>query len=124
MDELILERTQNTPLVNFNPNKGILKLEGRSIPENPGDFYDQLFNWLDEYFKSPYQTTKFEMRLEYMNSGSSKYILGLFKKIQEYYEKGINCEVNWYYEEDDESILDLGEHYKSSLDLPFNLIEL
>jgi hypothetical protein len=31
--------------------------------------------------------------------------------------------VNWYYEEDDEAILSLGEHYKSSLKIPFNLIE-
>ena len=124
MEELTLDRTQNTPYVNFDPGKGVLKLEGRSIPENPGDFYDQLYSWLDDYFNSPNKLTKFEMRLEYMNSGSSKYILGLFKKIQEYHEKGVECEVNWYYEEDDESILDLGEHYKTSLSLPFNLIEL
>lgn len=124
MEELVIERTQNTPYVNFNASKGVLKLEGRSIPENPGEFYDNLFAWLDKYFKSPKDITKFEMRLEYMNSGSSKYILGLFKKIQDYHEKGMKCEVNWYYEEDDESILDLGEHYKSSIKIPFNLVEL
>lgn len=124
MEELVKKRTQNTPYVSFSPSKGILKLEGRSIPENPGEFYDELFDWLDDYYKSPQELTKFEMRLEYMNSGSSKYILGLFKKIQDHYEKGIQSEVNWYFEEDDESILDLGEHYKNSIDIPFNLVEL
>ena len=107
----------------FNSQNGRLKIEGRSIPENPGDFYDELIEWLHKYFKNPSSETIFDLNLEYVNSGSSKYLLGLFKIIKEEVKKGTKITINWYYEEDDEAIQSLGEHYKSSLKIPFNLIE-
>jgi hypothetical protein len=119
MDRLEIERKSNTPAVLFDPESGHMKIEGRSIPENPGDFYDELIEWIRGYFKSPV----FELNLEYVNSGSSKYLLGFFKVIKEETQKGNKITVNWYYEEDDEAILSLGEHYKTSLKIPFNLIE-
>ena len=123
MKELIIEKTANTPSVNFDPVKGFMKIEGRSIPENPGDFYDNLIAWLEEYYKNPQKNTVIDFNLEYVNSGSSKYLLGIFRIIKEKHENGIDCTINWYYEEDDEAILSLGEHYKSTLKVPFNLIE-
>ena len=42
MKELIIEKTSSTPLVVFNPETGQLKIEGRSIPENPGEFFETL----------------------------------------------------------------------------------
>jgi hypothetical protein len=124
MERLEIERKANTPFVSFNPDSGHLKIEGRSIPENPGEFYDILIDWIKEYFTNPKNSTVFDVNLEYVNSGSSKYLLGLFKVIKEESNKGNNkIQINWYYEEDDEAILNLGEHYKTSLKLPFNLIE-
>jgi hypothetical protein len=123
MEKLEIERRSNTPAVNFDPESGLLKIEGRSIPENPGEFYDDLIAWIKEYFKNPKPSTTIDLNLEYVNSGSSKYLLGLFKTIKEETQKGFKVTINWYYEEDDEAILSLGEHYKSSLKIPFNLIE-
>lgn len=123
MKKLEIEKKNNTPAVLFNPETGKMKIEGRSIPENPGEFYEELINWIREYFKEPRTPTTIDLNLEYVNSGSSKYLLGLFRVIKQQAEKGADVTVNWYYEEDDEAILSLGEHYKSSLKIPFNLIE-
>ena len=51
MKELIITKTTNTPGIAFNPETGVMKIEGRSIPENPGDFFDPLIEWLEEYFQ-------------------------------------------------------------------------
>ena len=123
MEKLDIEKRNNTPAVVFDPASGSLKIEGRSIPENPGEFYDELIDWIKEYFKEPKELTTFDLNLEYVNSGSSKYLLGLFRVIKAEAQKGNIVTINWYYEEDDEAILSLGEHYKSSLKIPFNLIE-
>jgi hypothetical protein len=123
MEKLEIERKANTPSVLFDPDSGNLKIEGRSIPENPGDFYDELIAWIREYFKDPQPLTTIDLNLEYVNSGSSKYLLGLFRIIKEEVQKGFKININWYYEEDDEAIQSLGEHYKSSLKIPFNLVE-
>ncbi|MBN2349956.1 MAG: DUF1987 domain-containing protein [Bacteroidales bacterium] len=118
-----INKTPNTPGIEFNPETGLLKIEGRSIPENPGEFFENLINWLEEYYSNPAQITQLELFLEYINSGSSKYLLSIFRMIKKKYSEGNNCVVNWYYEEDDEAIQSLGEHFKTSLRIPFNLIE-
>jgi hypothetical protein len=123
MKELTIKKTSNTPGVSFNPETGIMKIEGRSIPENPGDFFDPLIEWLEEYFQQPADVTKFEMSLEYVNSGSSKYLLGIFRIIKKRHDEGKPCNISWYYEEDDEAIFSLGEHYRNTIKVPFNLIE-
>jgi hypothetical protein len=123
MKGLVLDKTSSTPLINFNPNSGVLLIEGRSIPENPGDFFDRLVQWAKEYFTNPQKETRCDVKLEYINSGSSKYILGFFKLLNHYHDKGNACSINWHYEEDDESVRDLGEHFKSSLKMPFNMVE-
>ncbi len=123
MKELIIAKSANTPGITFNPETGIMKIEGRSIPENPGDFFDPLIDWLEEYFSNPIELTRFELNLEYVNSGSSKYLLGIFRILKKKHDEGKNCSINWYYEEDDEAIYSLGEHYKNTIKIPFNLIE-
>ena len=124
MKELVIEKTVKTPYVNFDAQSGILKIIGRSIPENPEEFYSKLFNWVHEYFKSPQNETLVNVQLEYINSGSSKFILDFFQLFQEYTAKGHNCKINWYYEEDDEAVLELGKHYQNIIDVPFKLIEI
>jgi hypothetical protein len=123
MKELIVEKTNSTPSVEFNPLTGHLKIEGRSIPENPGDFFERLLDWIEQYYKNPASVTRFDLNLEYVNSGSSKYLLGIFRMLKKKQDEGYQCIINWYYEEDDEAIFSLGEHYKTSVRLPFNLIE-
>ena len=119
MKPLKIDPTFNTPKVDLDPGKGYLLIEKRSIPENPGQFYELIFDWLKEYYAKPKDETTVEIKLEYVNSGSSKYILEYLRTIARYHEEGKKCEVHWYFEEEDESIEELGEHYESLLNVPF-----
>jgi hypothetical protein len=51
-------------------------------------------------------------RLEYINSGSSKYLYEILKKLTFYRRSGKEIRIRWFYEKDDESIMELGEHYR------------
>lgn len=123
MNKLFLERTSNTPEVSFDPATGEFSMEGRSIPENPGEFFDGLVDWLEQYFQSAATKTTFNINLEYVNSGSSKYLLGLFRVFKEASARGLDVQIRWHYEEDDEAIEGLGEHYKTVMEVPFSLVE-
>lgn len=124
MNELVIEKTYSTPFVHFSAQTGVMRIEGRSIPENPAIFFEPLVKWLHDYFQSTKTKTKLDIKLDYINSGSTKSILGLLKEIKIFYDKGYECQINWHFEEDDESIRDLGKHYKSVIKLPINLIEI
>ncbi len=121
---LRIEKDIKTPFIELDPAKGILKMEGRSIPENPEAFYNIVYSSMLEYYKSPQKLTIFHFKFEYINSGSSKFILKFFHLIKNQYDAGNDCIVNWHYEEDDENIMDLGQHYKNTFKLPFKFIEI
>ena len=119
MKPISINATFNTPAVKFNPQEGYFLLEGRSIPEDPGVFYEPILSWLDNYFDNPAPVTRIKIKLEYVNSGSSKYLLEFFRVIGRKHKEGHQCKITWYYEEEDEAIQDLGEHYKSTVKVPF-----
>ncbi|MBL4587588.1 MAG: DUF1987 domain-containing protein [Flavobacteriales bacterium] len=124
MDSILIDGTPKTPNVHFDYAKGSLLLKGRSIPENSVEFYKPLVSWLGEYSSAPKDKTVFEVQLEYFNTSSSKCLLDLFKKMETLSKDGNEIVVNWYYEEDDEDMLEAGEDYQSIIDVPFKMIEL
>ncbi len=126
METLSLQGSPKTPTVEMNAETGVIEIKGRSIPENSIDFYRPVVDWLDKYSESPANETVVNIQLEYFNTSSSKCILDVFKKLETVYkkngEKGVV--INWYYEEDDEDMLEAGEDYQSILKIPFKMIEL
>ncbi len=125
MNKLEIIGTAKTPTVNFNPESGILEMKGRSIPENAIEFFKPLVDWLEEYSKSAIDLTQANIQLEYFNTSSSKCILDIFKKLESINKQDEKeVVINWYYEEDDEDMLEAGEDYQSILKIPFKMIEI
>lgn len=124
MDPISIEGTPKTPMVNFDANTGKVEVKGRSIPENSIEFYKPLVDWLEEYGKSPKPLTEVNVQLEYFNTSSSKCILDVFKKLEAIAKSGNEVIINWYYEEDDEDMLEAGEDYQSIIRIPFKMIEI
>ncbi|MFW5804235.1 MAG: DUF1987 domain-containing protein [bacterium] len=123
MENLILEKTGNTPYVNFDFQKGILKICGRSIPENPFLFYDNLFDWLNKYALAPREETLVELQFEYINSGSSKCVVQLLGILEDKVTKRSDILIKWFYEEEDESMLEQGENYSNIIKLNFEMVK-
>jgi hypothetical protein len=121
MDDLKLEGSAKTPVVEFTSN-GELLLKGRSIPENSIEFYKPLIEWIDNYGQQAEDKTVLSVQLEYFNTSSSKCILDVFKKLESL--SGSEVSVKWYYEEDDEDMLEAGEDYEAIIDLTFEMIEV
>jgi hypothetical protein len=124
MEPISIESTNKTPSVQFYEDKGIIEIKGRSIPENSIEFYKPLVEWLEEYGRSPLKKTIVNVQLEYFNTSSSKCILDVFKKLEAIHDGENEIMVNWYYEEDDEDMLEAGEDYESIIKVPFKMIEI
>jgi len=124
MEHISIEGSPKTPTVKFDASEGIIEIKGRSIPENSIEFYKPLVDWLEEYKKDPLPLTKVNIQLEYFNTSSSKCILDVFKKLEAIHKAKHDVEVNWYYEEDDEDMLEAGEDYESIIRIPFKMIEI
>lgn len=124
MDNIEISGTSKTPDVTFNAQTGALEISGRSIPENSYQFYEPLLSWLDQYGDNPQASTLLTFRLDYFNTSSSMYILGILKKLEKIYLSGSKAEVKWYYDADDEDMLQTGEDLKQIVKLPIEMVEI
>lgn len=117
---LFIKGTSKTPEIGFKP--GSIFIGGRSIPEDAVSFYKPVVQWIENYVVNPEEETKVEFRIEYINSGSNRFIFNILKLLNECYKSGHKIIISWLFEEDDDTIKNLGMDFKGLLDVPFNLV--
>ena len=123
MEALFINRTEDTPQVEFDTTKGVFSISGRSLPENAIDFYRPVFAWVDEAMQTiSGKTILVEIKLEYFNTASSKQIAKLFLQLENFIEKN-NISIKWFYEKEDNDMLISGTQYAKFLNLKFDFIE-
>jgi hypothetical protein len=118
MNRLFLESTKATPRVEFLPS-GELSIQGRSLPEDTYTFYTPLLDWAKQCLLD---TVSLEIRLEYINTSSSKQLYTLICLFKDNLRVK-NFSVQWYYEEGDEDGLETGKEFESMLKVPFQFHE-
>ena len=117
---VIQEELKNCPGITYYPDTNKLELVGRSISENPELIFTHLDEWITDHF-SKSDGLNVNIRLEYINSGSSKYLYEILLKLTEIRESGKVVKLKWLYEEDDEAMLELGEHYRNNAHIPLDI---
>ncbi|MCF8377954.1 MAG: DUF1987 domain-containing protein [Bacteroidales bacterium] len=122
MEKIIHEGSPKTPVIKVNGESGNVEITGRSNPENSSEFYQPLINWLDDYVANPAPKTTLSLNLEHFNTSSSKCILDLLKRFKRLDENGKEFVINWYYEDDDEEMLETAEIYEGMTGLKFKKI--
>lgn len=122
MDSLYIESTEKTPLVHLDPTSNIFRISGKSIPSDAEAFYAPIIEWFDIYATAPENKTTINIDLEYFNISSSKRLLFIMYKLNELSLNGHNVELNWYYNEDDEEMYEVGQDYAFMVKVPFQFI--
>ena len=122
MEKISIRGTNKTPIVDFNSEQGVLEIKGRSNPENSKIFYNPLIEWVDDYVCHPREKTTMVVKLEHFNTISSKSLLDLFKRLKTIMASEKKLVVDWYYEKDDEDLLDAGKNYEHITGIPFSMI--
>jgi hypothetical protein len=121
MEKLIIqEELKNCPGITYFYQTNLLEIVGRSIPENPELIFRRLDEWITVHFEKN-QALNVNIRLEYINSGSSKYLYEILKRLTGFGRAGKVVKLKWYHEEDDEAMLELGEHYRDTAGIPLEI---
>ncbi len=119
-DVVNIKGTLETPQILLNKNDGTMKFAGRSLPENPKLFYAPFKNWLAVYVENPKPYTHVTFMFDYINTTSSKMVMELidiFKKVE---ERNGRLIIDWYYQQDDEDMLESGEDFEQVTGSEFN----
>jgi len=121
MERWTIEATDRTPSVVLDRQESLLKLEGRSYPEEGMDFFDPIilrFKSLQET-DTPIRTV--HIRLEYYNSSTTKALAELLSGLVRVKSKGYDVKVVWEFEEDDDGIQEDIDMFIDTFDLDFDI---
>ncbi len=117
MRNLKIAATDRSPEVDFDFGKHYLRLVGESYPENVAEFYRPVFQALDVYLAGLGEgACRFDFELIYFNSSSAKAIMMILEKLDRAARGGASVAVNWYYDEQDDTMQELGEEFGEDLE--------
>lgn len=118
MENLFIQETTYTPRIDFK-STGQLSITGKSLPEDTSVFYEPIIKWVAN---SNLENLSITVRLDYMNSSSAHYIskLLLTAKNNPFLT---SCNVDWYYETDDEDSYDFGKELEYLTDFTFSFYQ-
>lgn len=127
MEKLFIEGKKNTPNIVLDPETKTFNITGESRPENATAFYEKVLTWLDMYLKELNAANKKDpfvvtFKLEYFNSSSAKFIMTIAQKLYEFISKGIPVSIDWYYDADDDGMMETGSDLSVLSKVPVNLI--
>jgi len=115
VENLEIVGSETTPSVKFNQVKKLFTIEGKSLMEDADQFYKPVQQWLKEYAKSPNQKTELNIKLEYLNTATSRQFLDLFKTLE-----GVpDSKIVWLFSDEDEDMEEMGQELAELVTVPF-----
>ena len=117
MQNLAIPASVRTPAIDFDFGNNHLKLSGESYPEDVTEFYNPIFSALDAYLATLGSgSCRFDFELIYLNSSSAKAVMMLMDKLDAASAKGAAIDVYWFYDEEDDTMQELGEEFGEDLE--------
>ena len=121
LEEVHILPTDKTPEILLDPN-GNIKFKGRGLIVNNTEVPEEILNWIDEYLTNPAEITNVNIAFEYLNSFSTTILVTILKKLAQVDQQSKKLIIKWYYEGDDEDILERGEYVLSAINIPIEFI--
>ena len=133
MNALLIDPTDFSPKVMFDPTQNLFEISGESRPENTSKFYVPILQWLEQYQNVLYWEKDnggqrgirtFEFKLDYFNSTSAKFIMDVLMQLDKMAQDGCDIKAKWFYDKRDEDMKESGEEFSKLLKkLPIEFIE-
>ncbi len=121
--ELIIQPTVKTPGVHFDPIQGIFSIFGQSYPEDAGEVFDPIIDWISKF--EPEKGKKYIVRVElkYYNTATSKKLFEILRSFNKFYKNDYLFTVQWVYTSEDEDILESVRYFDDLTEMPFEYIQ-
>ncbi|SAK98019.1 hypothetical protein AWB76_07481 [Caballeronia temeraria] len=114
MHNFYIAATTTSPEVDFRFDQHALSLKGESYPENAAAFYAPVIEQMQAYLAgNAGAIVTIDVALTYFNSSSTKMLFSMFDALDEAAQSGSRVLMNWYHDEEDETIAEFGEELKS-----------
>lgn len=114
---------KSRPIIEFNEELNSIRFEGIFIIKSYWQEEDLLIPRVKDFI-SKRDTVLLEFSLFYLDSVSRKIFFEMFVELKDTLLSIKNLSIKWYYETEDESILELGDVLTNFLGIPFDFINI
>ncbi|MBF0549662.1 MAG: DUF1987 domain-containing protein [Deltaproteobacteria bacterium] len=124
MEKLHIEATERSPEIDFDFGTNVFSVRGESYPEDVAEFFGPVIKKLNGHLETLGDAdVTFNLELVYFNSTSAKIFMSLFETLESVAANGNRVVINWYYEEDDDNMEELGQEFGEDLEqAKFNMV--
>ena len=120
MEDLIIKPTDKSLAVDIS--YGVFNFTGRSILTDPKIFFDPVNAWVGKYLKDPADETVINIKLEYIDTASTQSLYQILRKLNSLRKRDLVVMLNWYVEDEDPEMKELGEMIEQRLGIEFQYI--
>jgi len=119
---LKVNQTDKTPLLSYDPKGRIFTMSGVSIPDNARLFYEPIMKWVEGYVKSEQSKDgiTINVHLDYFNIASSAILLKILKEFEKIGDRVV---INWFYDDEDDDMKEIGDDLQWMVKVQFNVIK-
>ncbi|MFB9847809.1 biofilm regulation phosphoprotein SiaC [Oceanisphaera arctica] len=122
MKSLNITGSQSTPTILCNPDSGVMTMQGDSYPENSFEFFGEVIEWVEQFLQHSVTPLQLDLRLIYMNTSSVKAMMDIFDLLEAAFAQKRAVSVRWYYDPDNERVVELAEEFKEDCSFPFDIL--
>jgi len=116
------EKTDLTPYVLIDEEKGYMRFEGESYHENVIKYFREIIEWLKVFLLKDFDQFTFDCEFSYFSSATVKVLLNMLIDMDNSKNAG-KVTVNWICDKRNNIVLECGEDFCEDLkNLNFNII--
>ena len=110
MEPLFIAASPTSPEIDFRFDQHTLSIKGESYPENAAAFYGPVIARVQAWLEGCKEAEiTVNVSLAYFNSSSTKMLFTFFEALNNAAMAGNQVRLNWYHDEDDDTILEFGQ---------------
>jgi hypothetical protein len=124
MEKYSVSARDISPEIQLDSVSGYMHLTGTSIPENSEEVYRPVLNWLKSYATKPAGKSNLDVRLDYFNTSSSKFLMEILRLLKQIKDAGHEVTIRWFYYEDDLDMLEAGQDFMDIVGMDMEMVIL
>jgi len=122
LEDIFIPGTKQTPEITCKNNSGEVTFKGNFISSNPSELIEPIQKWLYSFIKNRKSAAvTIAFHLTYLNGCSGKSLNRIFQQAEEIQDRGLNVNIQLFYEDEDVDMLEWCKEMKSIYHLPFSL---
>lgn len=111
MTNIYIEASASSPEIDLRFDQRQLSIKGEAYPENAALFWGEIISAVRRFLEQDDARTPITVNVElaYFNSSSTKMLFSLFGSLDEKAAMGTPVILNWYHDEEDDTIYEFGQ---------------